>query len=158
MIIMFYKGWVEKLYITKITIINTYMIESIQLAIIQAFTALWEINFEHMMVILNFHQNIKKNYNIHHVCIKSRNLNTQMIILFNRSEKESLKSSFMEKLSNIELLQTLIAFWKTNWVYWSFANHDFKTDLIHEYYYSSSSGVENSKWPPYVLILSLREL
>jgi hypothetical protein len=54
-----------------------------------------------------------------------------MNIPFNRSERESLKSLFMEKLMNIVLLQTLIAFLKTHLVYWSFADHDLKMDLIH---------------------------
>jgi hypothetical protein len=65
---------------------------------------------------------------------QSLNHDTQMIIPFNISEKQSLKSWFMEKLSNIVLLQTLIAFWKTNWEYWSFANHDLKMDLIHTWW------------------------
>ena len=110
------------------------MIKSVQLAIIQAFTALWEIKFEHMVVILNFRQKMKKNNNIHNVCIKSWNHDTQMIIPFNISERESLKSMFMETLSNIVLLQTWTAFWKTNWVYFSFANHYLKMDLIHTWW------------------------
>ena len=40
------------------------MIKLIQLAIIQAFTALLKIKFEQMGVILNFHQKMKKNDNI----------------------------------------------------------------------------------------------
>ena len=47
------------------------MIKSIQLAIIQAFTAPLEIKFEEMMVILNFRQQMKNNDKSHHVCIKS---------------------------------------------------------------------------------------
>ena len=58
-------------YTIQITVLNTYMIKSIQLAIIQAFIAPWEIQFEEMVVILNFHQKMEKNDNIHHVFIKS---------------------------------------------------------------------------------------
>jgi hypothetical protein len=58
-------------YTIEITVSNTYMIRSIQLAIIQAFTAPWEIKFEEMVVILNFHQQMDKNDNIDHVFIKS---------------------------------------------------------------------------------------
>jgi hypothetical protein len=47
------------------------MIKSIQLAVIQAFTAPWEIKFEEMVVILNFLQKMDKNDNIHHDFIKS---------------------------------------------------------------------------------------
>jgi hypothetical protein len=76
-------------------------------------------------------EKMKKKKNIHNVCIKSWNHDTQMIIPFNISERESLKSFFMEKLSKIVLLQTWTDFWKTTWVYWSFANHYLKMDLIH---------------------------
>ena len=58
-------------YTIKFTVLYTYMIESIQLAIIQAFTAHLEIKFEDMVVILYFHQKVNNNNNIHHVCIKS---------------------------------------------------------------------------------------
>ena len=34
-----------------------YMIKSIQLAIMQAFTAIWKIKFEQIVIILNFPQN-----------------------------------------------------------------------------------------------------
>jgi hypothetical protein len=54
-------------YSIKITVSNTYMIKSIQLAIIQAFTAPGEIKFEEMVVILNFLQKMDKNDNIQHV-------------------------------------------------------------------------------------------
>ena len=37
----------------------TYMLKSIQLAIIQAFTALWKIQIKQKVVILNFHQREK---------------------------------------------------------------------------------------------------
>jgi hypothetical protein len=47
------------------------MIKSIQLASIQAFTAPLEIKFERMVVILDFHQKMGKNDNIHHVYTKS---------------------------------------------------------------------------------------
>ena len=110
---------------------ETYMIKSTHLAIIQPFTALWKIQVDQMVVILNFCQKMKKNDNIHHVCIKSWYYDMQMIIPFNISERESLKSFVMANLGNIVLLQTLIAIWKTNWVYFSFANHYIKMDLIH---------------------------
>ena len=58
-------------YTIKIPVSNTYMIKSIQLAIIQAFTALWKLNIELMVVILNPHQRTKRKVNICHVCIKS---------------------------------------------------------------------------------------
>jgi hypothetical protein len=48
----------------KTTLSNNYMIKSIQLAIIQAFTAPWEIQFEQMVVILDFHQKMNNNDNI----------------------------------------------------------------------------------------------
>ena len=47
------------------------MTKSIQLAIIQVFTAPWEIKFEQMVVILDFRQKMEKNDNIHHACTKS---------------------------------------------------------------------------------------
>jgi hypothetical protein len=47
------------------------MIKSVQLSIIQAFTALWEIKFEHMAVILSFCQKMKMYNNIHYKYIKS---------------------------------------------------------------------------------------
>ena len=47
------------------------MIKSIQLAIIQAFTAPWEIKFVQMVLILDFRQKMEKNDNIHHACTKS---------------------------------------------------------------------------------------
>ena len=47
------------------------MIQSIRLAIIQAFTAPWEIKFEKNVFILNVHQKMNNNDNIQHVCIKS---------------------------------------------------------------------------------------
>ena len=51
-----------------ITIQNTHMIKSIQLAIIQAFTASWEMKFEQMVVILDFHWKTENNENIHNAC------------------------------------------------------------------------------------------
>ena len=50
---------------------TSFMITSAQMAIIQDFTAPWEIKFEEMVVILNFPQKMNNNDNIHHVCIKS---------------------------------------------------------------------------------------
>jgi hypothetical protein len=58
-------------YSIKITVSNTYIIKSIQLAIIQAFTAPWKIKFEEKVVILNFLQKMHKNDYIHHVFIKT---------------------------------------------------------------------------------------
>jgi hypothetical protein len=47
------------------------MIISIQLAIIQAFTVLWDMKFEQMVVIFSiFCQKMKTNNNNHQVCIK----------------------------------------------------------------------------------------
>ena len=53
-----------------ITIQNTNMIRSIQLAIIQAFTASWGMKFEQMVVILDFHWKTENNENIHNTCTK----------------------------------------------------------------------------------------
>ena len=61
----------KSFYMKNITILNTYMVKSIQLAIIQAFTAPWEIKFEQMVVILNFCQQMENNDNIHHECTYS---------------------------------------------------------------------------------------
>jgi hypothetical protein len=54
----------------KITVSNTNMIRSILLAIIQAFTAPWEIKFEEMVVILIFYQKMDKHDNINRVFVK----------------------------------------------------------------------------------------
>ena len=48
--------------------------------------------------------------------------------------RESLKSWFVKKLSIILLIQTLLAFGKTNKVYWPFAKHDLQMDLIHAWW------------------------
>ena len=47
------------------------MIKSIQLAIIQAFTASWGIKFEQMVIILDFLQKMDNNHNIHHARTES---------------------------------------------------------------------------------------
>ena len=54
----------------RITIQNTNMIKSIQLAIIQAFTASWGTEFEQMVVILDFHWKTENNENIHNTYTK----------------------------------------------------------------------------------------
>ena len=60
---------------------KTYMTDSSQLAIIQAFTALWTITFEQMVVILNFVQRRSKNIKfIMYVSNAPLNLKKQMII------------------------------------------------------------------------------
>ena len=54
------------------TNLKIYMIKSIQLAIIQAFKALWEIKFEQMAVILKFVQQNYFNDNFKNECKKIR--------------------------------------------------------------------------------------
>ena len=69
-----------------IKIINskTYVKKSTQLAIIQAFTALLKIEFEQMVVILNFCQKMQeKIICIMYVSNASLNRDKQMIIPFN---------------------------------------------------------------------------
>ena len=51
----------------KIMDSNPHMIQSIQLDGIQAFTALWKMKIEQMVIILNFYQKIKTNDNILYV-------------------------------------------------------------------------------------------
>ena len=65
-----YKGWVKKLTVgnyvpnlcnwLKITSYYTYMIISIQVTSIPAYTVLWKIKSKHMVVIFIFHQKMKK--------------------------------------------------------------------------------------------------
>ena len=66
-----------------------YMIKSIQLAIIQAFTAPCWIKFEQMVVILDFCQMMKNNDNIISCVYKIHLLNhdKQLVTPFNVSEK-----------------------------------------------------------------------
>jgi hypothetical protein len=58
-------------YTIKNNVLNTYIIKSIQLAFIQAFTAPGEMKFEEMVVYLKFHQKMNNNDKSYHVCIKS---------------------------------------------------------------------------------------
>jgi hypothetical protein len=48
----------------QITISNTYMIKSTQLAILLALIAPWEIKIEQMVLILDFQQMMKNNDNM----------------------------------------------------------------------------------------------
>ena len=116
----------------KITHSKTYMLKSIQLAIIQAFTALWKLKIELMVVILNPHQRTKRKVNICHVCIqpifKSWYANDKCIQYI----KRKFEIMGYAKLSNFfVLLQTIQAFWKTHLLYGTFSNQDLKMDLIH---------------------------
>ena len=90
------------------------MIRSIQLAIIQAFTAPWEINFEEMVVILKFHQKMEKNDNIHHTFIKS---------------------IWKSWLANVQYTQLVfhkaIEVWRSFIILCFSINHDFKLFLIY---------------------------
>ena len=50
------------------------------------------------------------------------------------------------KLINFLLLQTLIAFWKTNWLYWSFDNQDLKWIwYIHDKHFHFSASFDKFK-------------
>ena len=90
------------------------MIRSIQLPIIQAFTAPWEINFEEMVVILKFHQKMEKNDNIHHIFIKS---------------------IWKSWLANVQYTQLVfhkaIEVWRSFIILCFSINHDFKLFLIY---------------------------
>jgi hypothetical protein len=93
----------------KITISNTYMIKSVQLAIILAFTAPLEIKIEQMVVMLVFCLMMKNNDNII-LCLYKINLlnhDKQMVTPFNKRKFEIM---VVAKLSIILLLQTLLAF------------------------------------------------
>ena len=82
--------------IKKIIHSKTYMIKSSQLAIIQAFTALWKIKFEQMVVISNCRQKMKNEDNIYLVCIKC---------IFNCWEANDHSISFISKVWNHHLLK-----------------------------------------------------
>ena len=62
------------IYLTKskkIIHLKAYMLKSIQFAIIQASTALWQIQIEQIVIILNFCQRMKRQDNIWHASIQS---------------------------------------------------------------------------------------
>jgi hypothetical protein len=52
----------KSLYMIKYAHPMTYMIKCIQVAIIQAFTALWKIKFKQMVVLLNLGQEFTMNF------------------------------------------------------------------------------------------------
>ena len=96
------------------------MIKSIQLAIILAFTAPWEIKIEQIVLILDFLQMMKNNDNI-------------MI------SKWSLHSIYQRKFENMVYGKTKYNFTSPNFtsflkVYWSFASHDLQMDLVHAWW------------------------
>jgi hypothetical protein len=110
------------------------MIRSIQLAIIQAFKALWEMKFEEMVAILNFHQKMKKNDNIHHVFIKSlwkswlANVQYTQLV-FQKTIKVRRSKIILCFSINHDFKLFLIY-----WMEWAFAYHDLMMDLVHTWW------------------------
>ena len=146
-------------YTLKVTVSNTYLIKSTQLAIIQAFTAPWEITFEEMVVILNFHQKIDKNDNINHVFITSIckwYSNVQYTQLVFKIAIEVWRSKTILSFAINHDFNFFLIYWMEG----SFAYHDLMMDLIHTWWILSLLFIfdEHSKWLPFPQILSLREL
>ena len=109
------------------------MIKSTQLAIIQAFTAPWEITFEEMVVILNFHQKIDKNDNINHVFITSIckwYSNVQYTQLVFKIAIEVWRSKTILSFAINHDFNFFLIYWMEG----SFAYHDLMMDLIHTWW------------------------
>ena len=110
------------------------MIRSIQLAIIQAFTAPWKIKFEEMVAILNFRQKMEKNDNIHHVFIKSIWkscwANVQYTQLVFQKAIEDCRCKIILCFSINHDSKFLLIYWMG----WSFAYHDLMMDFIHTWW------------------------
>ena len=109
------------------------MLESLQLAIVLAFTALWMIKFKQIVVILNFCQSVERNDNIFHVCIHFTLKSGQVNDLMHSKHQKMFEIMGYQNLVCIVhlLLQTLMALWKNIWCCGSFTNEDLNMDLIN---------------------------
>ena len=114
-----------------------YLIQSTQLAIIQAFPALWKIKFEQMVVILNCWQHLINEDNINHVWIKC---------IFNSCEANNHSIQHICEVWNH-------LSWKTKWIIFFLKLVFLKNYLIILWNKTSHLQIKILKWIWYVNVI-----
>lgn len=120
-----------------ITISKSYMKKSMQSAIIQAFTSLWEIWFEQMVVILNFNK-------YKYIC-KAWLANGQYTqLVFQKAIKVWRMTILLSFSINHEIKKSLSDILNGMIIYLSWFKDWFDANMMNITIFD-----ENSKWPPY---------
>ena len=135
------------------TNLKFYMINSIWLAIIHAFTALWEIKFEQMVVFLNFCQKMNFNDNeCKKIILKSwtklKITAICSIFIFQSAVKAWIIANYID-FTILAIIQAFTALWQIKFeqmaVILSFVQ---VSSMI--FLYSLSFFLQNSKWLPFL--------